>query len=781
MNWKHLTTVAALLLVGVCGWLLWCFSGAAAPPSVHTEGGLAGARSGAHVGSIAPAQAVGAAADAVRVAADEESILGHVAFLDAASLEPISPARWLARQAGGEWRALPGSADGVLQLARAVWEFQPAQDLRILEAKVDLRVEPQQIVWVQRKLEREIIVTSRRDGLPIQEARIGSASWSSRGADEAEHGARRFQWSSDTITDALGRARLNDLQLPCALRVVAAGYEPLLIDIGAVDDPLRVAMDEANSDSIRMLVVDGESGGPVGPIAVGSWCGGLELTHGGEGVVALKLPGTLSPEDRLVVEAEGYAPAVVVVDRLRGADGGLPKVVLRRLCTLLIQGEASAEDPWQVWVQGAAEIGGVGLPFEDQFRFQDGPARRAVPVGSRLEVLGRTAKGDCHETSLDTHPGENVLTLGAGGPQLRLVLQSAASNRLVDVGGLRATAVVRLTDGLPSFRVEAAGGELVIPHPSRVSNLSVRLAGHEAVRLRRGADAAVDPAGSIVLPLAIAHPVLLRVVDDQDRPVPGLRLLVTGAERESSRRMTTGHGAWTVEVRSPVPVFTDGRGVASLRLVEGAYLGMVQLPREVVGAPGAIHYAGQWVGFQVSGAGEHRLVVDPPRKIAILATDGATGQPLRKVLVRAAGIADLEPVAALGRAIWVPRSCGRITLDAPGYLTASVDLHPEVPVAPVVMHAGGVGTLVLEGPHADTLRGATLVLRSRDPRGNRGRSVVSVDDPGAVRIELAGAQLEVSIDPAEASDRRWRFEPVVSRWDAGGVLRFRPMLEEVGK
>src|SRR5690606_39085522 len=144
------------------------------------------------------------------------------------------------------------------------------------------------------------------------------------------HGARRFQWSSDTITDALGRARLHDLQLPCALRVVAAGYEPLLIDIGAVEDPLRVAMDDANSDSMRMLVVDGESGGPVGPIAVGSWCGGLELTREDVGVVALKLPSTLSPEDRLVVEAEGYAPVVVVVDRLRAADNGVPKVVLRR-------------------------------------------------------------------------------------------------------------------------------------------------------------------------------------------------------------------------------------------------------------------------------------------------------------------------------------------------------------------------------------------------------------------------------------------------------------------
>lgn len=781
MSHKHLTTVAALLLVGICGWLLWCFSGAAAPPSEPPEGGFASADSAVRAGSIGTAQAGDVVADAVRVGAGQDSVLGQVAFLDASSLAPISPAGWQARQDNGDWRTLPGSADGVLQLARAIWEFQPAQDLRILEAKVDLRVEPRQIVWVHHKRELQVVVTSRRDGLPIQEARIGSASWSSRGADEAEHGARRFHWSSDTITDALGRARLHELQLPCALRVVAAGYEPLLIDIGAVEDPLRVAMDEANSDSIRILVVDGESGGPVGPIAVGSWCGGLELTRGDEGVVALRLPGALSPEDRLVVEAEGYAPAVVVVDRLKVTDGGLPKVVLRRLCTLLIHGEASAEDSWQIWVQGAVEIGSVGLPFEDQFRFQNGSARRAVPVGSRLEVLGRTAKGDCHETSLHTHPGENVLTLGAGGPQLRLVLQSAASNPLVDVGGLRATAEVRLTDGLPSFRVEAAGGELVIPHPSRVSNLSVRLAGHEAVRLRRVADAAVDPAGSIVLPLAIAHPVRLRVVDDQDRPVPGLRLLVTSAERESSRRGNTGHGAWTVEVRSPVPVVTDGRGIAALHLAEGAYFARGGLPREAVGAPGGLPYAGPLVRFEVAAAGEHRLVVDPPRKIAIRATDGATGQPLRKVLVRAAGIADLEPVAAIGRAIWVPRSCGRITLDAPGYLTASVDLHPDVSVANGVMHAGGVGTLVLEGPHAGSLRGATLVLRSRDPRGNRGRSVVLVDDPGAVRIELAGAQLEVSIDPAEAGDRRWRFEPVVSRWDAGGVLRFRPMLEEAGK
>lgn len=781
MNWKHLTTVAALFLVGVCGWLLWCFSGAAAPPSVPPEGGLAGAGADDRVGSIAPAQAGGVAAYAVRTAVDEESILGQVAFLDAASLEPISPAGWLARQAGGDWRTLPGSADGVLQLARAVWEFQPAQGLTILEAKVDLRVDTQRIVWVQRKVEVQIVVTSRGDGAPIREARIGFASWSSRGAEEAEHGARRFQWSSDTITDAAGRARIGDLQLPCALRVVAAGFDPLLIDVGMVDGPLQVAMDESRPDSIRMSVVDGESGSPVGPIAIGSWCGGFEVTREDGGVVALKLPSTLSPEDRLVVEAEGFAPVVVVVDRLRAADGGVPKVVLRRLCTLVVHGEATAEDPWQVWVRGAVETGSVGLPFEDHVRVHEGPVRRAIPVGARLEVLGRTARGDCHEASMLPHPGENVLTLGAAGPILRLVLEPAAAPRVAGVGGLRSTAEVRLTGGLPGFQVDAAGGALVIPHPSRVSSITVRMAGHEAVRLRRVADATIDPAGSLALPLSIAHPVRLNVVDDQDRPIPGLRLLLAGAERESSRRMTTGHGAWTVELRSPVPVLTDGRGVASLRLVEGAYLGMVQLPREVVGAPGAIHYAGQSVRFQVAGAGEHRLVVDPPRKIAILATDGATGQPLRKVLVRAAGIADLEPVAAIGRAIWLPRSCGRITLDAPGYLSAAVDLHPEVPVAPIVMHAGGVGTLVLEGPHAGSLRGATLVLRSRDPRGNRGRSVVSVDDPSAVRIELAGAQLEVSIDPAEAGDRRWRFEPMVSRWDAGGVLRFRPMLDEAGK
>jgi hypothetical protein len=490
-----------------------------------------------------------------------------VAFLEVLTRQPPPLAGWRMRIDGGAWQPLPSATDGVVVLPRAVWSFAGPPGYEPLEDRVDLRHGEQVVVLVRRLSELEVHVFSRADGAPLPLAGVAHALWPRR-IEGMPQPFEAGDWSDEVLTSATGVATLRHFRVPCAVRVLAAGFCPVLLDVDGVESPLRVALDPVAWRPVRVRVLDATTMAAIVPTAVHGWSGSIGFTAAPPDGIDLMLPGDLNSEDVLVFEAEDYVRAVVRSHHLSVTNPESPCIVMHRSASLVVDVAPADDRDWHVWLGVPDDEHRVAEPFEARFRIEGGRHRLVVPESAVLEVLARTAAGYTCQRTLVTQPGENHLVLAPGGSPLVIDVESVvAQTSPLDVSTV--TARVHLDNGLGAFELVGAAGRLRLPFPEQVYSVTVGLAGHEKVLLRRVADPSLDPAGSLRLKLEPANMTRIEVVDKEGAPVAGMRVYLDGAERSSLRSVSGAHPAWIVESRPHWRGVTDARGRIERLLPDG--------------------------------------------------------------------------------------------------------------------------------------------------------------------------------------------------------------------
>jgi hypothetical protein len=770
---RHPSGTVGLLALAVGAGLIIAWWMYIAPRPVVPSGGLVAApqQTESSLGEATPDAASAAAGRDLALPA--QFATAAVAFLDVQTRQPPPLEGWRMRAAGGTWEPLPTATDGVVVLPRAVWAFVGPPGYEPLEDRVDLMHAEQVVVWVRRLSELEVHVFSRADGAPVPLAGVAHARWPRR-IEGMPQPFEAGDWSDEVLTSATGVATLRHFRVPCAVRVLAAGFCPVLLDVDGVESPLRVALDPVAWRPVRVRVLDATTMAAIVPTAVHGWSGSIGFTAAPPDGIDLMLPGDLDPQDALVFEAEDYVRAVVRSHHLSVTNPESPCIVMHRSASLVVDVAPADDRDWHVWLGVPDDEHRVAEPFEARFRIEGGRHRLVVPESAVLEVLARTAAGHTCQRTLVTQPGENHLVLAPGGSPLVIDVESVvAQTSPLDVSTV--TARVHLDNGLGAFELVGAAGRLRLPFPEQVYSVTVGLAGHEEVLLRRVADPSLDPAGSLRLKLEPANMTRIEVVDEEGAPVAGMRVYLDGAERSSLRSVSDAHPAWIVESRPHWRGVTESRGRIERLLPNGDYRGLVVLPEMLHGGLRPSHYAPQPFVVSVHGGGTHRVVVDAPRRLVVRVTDASTGLPVRAARIRVGDLADRAPVRATMRTIWVTASSRTIRVDAPGFATSVTGVPEGASSVDVLMHPAGEGVLVLEGDQIESLRGATLVLRCYDgyPTGPQHRIDVVVTAPSATAVHLAGSRLDVRIDDLEWQGSRWRFEPIQPEWVAGGRVVFR--------
>lgn len=636
-------------------------------------------------------------------------------------------------------------------------------------------VEPEQtdVLWLRRLRAMRVVVTSA--GAAVPRANVRWASLPGEGAiGSIYERVWNAAWSADRLTDGSGEATLDGLVLPAMLVVTADGYEPTHVDVSIPTETLVIRLPPVDPPRfVRLDVRDALSHAPVPDPILTSWFGRVRHEARLDGTRWVEVPRTVDHRDFVEVRAEGYCAARVrwTAPAVLGERAAL-EVRLFPSCILRLDVVSTRASPVRVGVTVLdlpAEGDAPWLPEDVELPID--PVTLALPVDAEVEVVASDTTGRSAVQRLRTVAGENPVSLRLGSEDI-LIVATVTPDR-APTGDAQAKVWYDCAPKRETFRTDASG-VLRVARATHVQSMMVSAAGKGAVLLRpQGAPAEVRRAGTVRIELGDAYDVKLRIVDEDEQPLPGVAVDVTGRLAESDRSLATEHPAW-IALEQPRTWFSaDGMGEVRCRLVAGTYDASFSLP--VAGKADRVSDLYPRIGHRlvIDGPGAHQVEMPRLREVTVVAEDAVSGDPLAGITIRTDEESDVREIPGSRRELRLRASCREIVVASKGYVPQRFVIGSDTREIHARLLPGGAGTIELEGADLDQLVGASLTLVSSTSLEQRWYTRVVLRDAASQAVHIARDGVEVEIVPVEWGDRRWTFEPVHATWHAGATLRFR--------
>ncbi|MBL8748228.1 MAG: hypothetical protein JNK78_03645 [Planctomycetes bacterium] len=628
-------------------------------------------------------------------------------------------------------------------------------------------------LWVRHRRSLHVLVTG--EGAPVAGASVRLAALP---IDEAPGSmyerAWGVRWSASVLTDSAGRAELREVVLPAIILVAAEGRPPTHVEVSFPLDQVTIELPPIGTQQLlRLDVVDAQSGVRVPAPAVVSWEGQVEQQVRGDGRLWVAAPRAVEPDEFFEVRAPGFCSARITWANALREETEL-EVRLFPSCVLRFDVQPAEQLPARVRCTiDHLPAAGNAPRLPDAVQLPDS-AGLEVPIGADLEVAAWNERGSAFLQRVRTMAGENVVTLPLGLEDSLVVEVFAREGR---AGAAHEARVWFQGSPMPEvFRARKEG--LRLPRASQISSLWVSAPGCGAVLLRPRPDLAPDlRAGRVSVDLRPAHQVVVRLLDADGQPVPGMDVRLLGRVAERERTQAVQHPAWTALEQPATWYRADGAGFVRCQLAEGTYSVRVSVPGVGRASRGAIHYPIVGETIVVDAPGTFDVLVPRVREVVVSGWDAVTGEPLAGMTVRSGQESDRREVPGHRRELWLDDSCREIVVASKGYVSRTVEIGEADSSAEVRLLPGGSGTLALEGGGIDDLSGATLTVQVVSPAAQRWRTRVVLRDPASSAVFVAGEDVQVEILPVAWKGRRWSFEPLQAIWNPGARLRFRVRAE----
>lgn len=699
---------------------------------------------------------------------------GSVTLLEPATRQPPSGTVWrFAAERSHEPFDIEVPADGRVTLGSGTWSATCRDPDYSVTERFEVVGEATRTLWVRHRRSLRILVTG--GGAPVAGARV---RWAGLPIDEApgsvSERAWSAVWSASALTDSVGRVELRGVVLPAIIGVTAEGRPPTRVEASFVVDQVTIELPPIGTQQfLRLDVVDAQSGARVSAPAVVSWAGQIEQQVRGDGKLWVEAPRTVDPDDFFEVRAPGFCST-----RISWADGlreetGL-EVRLFPSCALRFDVRPPEQLPARVICKIDRLPAAGNAPWlPDAVQLPHSPALE-VPIGAELEVAAWNEQGSAVLERVRTVAGENVVTLLLG-LQDSLVVEAIVG----DGRGSAAPEARVWFNGASMPEVFHARTEsLRLPRASHISSLFIAAAGCGAVMLRpRAGSAPESRVGRVQVEMRHAHQVLLRLLDADGQPVPGMDVSVVGRAAESERVLSVQHPEWTAIEQPRTAYRADGAGLVRCQLVEGVYSVRVSVPVAGRAGRGPIHYPVVGETIAVDAPGTFEVLAPRVREVVVTGLDAVTGEPLAGMSIQSDQGSDRHEVPGHRRELWLADSCREIVVASKGYVSRTVEIGDADSAAVVRLLPGGSGTLLLEGGDIGDLAGATLTVQVVSSSAQRWRTRVILREPVSSAVFVAGQDVEVEILPVVWKDRRWLFEPLQAIWNPGARLRFRVRAE----
>jgi hypothetical protein len=566
-------------------------------------------------------------------------------FLEIETCQPPEESKWRYERQG-----IQGSQ--VLELDSSGRCSVPAGRIEILPADsghsavdpdLDLRPGDSSTVWIRRPVGRKVLVLDL-DGLPIENAHVRWRSKSSWDPLLAESPFWEDEPERSAVTDAAGRARLDELDSSVGeLFVMREGYASTSLSLShPAHDAGEVVVHLRPVDSVpsRLRFLAADDLRPLAGIELVSRSGIVPGRSEGSG--SFRSPYPFASGEELVVRGQGICTSAFNVE-----DGSTDVHVLRasRLRILVVAATGSAGAGHLMLRALAPPPATAARPCLPELVPLDdlGRAEVAVPLGlpTRLRALapdGRSAVADI----VPFDPDEAVtLRLDTGSPlELR-----ARSSSGAPVAGL--LVIVRYDSRHEVELTPTEAGSVAIPAPEEVLRIYVRAPGHAPAYLLPRDGYAGGRSGSMQLTLSATHDVKLRLEDEAGTPLSGYAVSLQDLRQKQAYRIhpelfgawPTDHPGWIELTLPPIPrgrsPTTDGEGRITLTGVSaGEYRAEFDVhPMLQAAETGSL---GLETPFDVVVPSLEEQVCRMParRRVAIAATERTTGQPTESLWIR---------------------------------------------------------------------------------------------------------------------------------------------------
>jgi hypothetical protein len=603
----------------------------------------------------------------------------------------------------------------------------------------------------------------------------------------------------EATSDSAGRVSLSlSNGAVGSIGVSALGFEPQRVALrGRVDDTLVVHLEPCVASGQIVHVVDALTGVGVPQPRLRVSLFAPLAPSGGDGV--LELPEWVRDENELRVSAPGYSTTLCLAGEARRfASVVLWPAVATTLAA--VDHDEAALPSSTIWVEPpateapAGEVPDVTVSVTTD---SSGQATVVLPEGVRLRATVLTRDGRAGSSEFSVYgAGTRVVLRAATDPEALWLVPAQG------IGSLGNELRVHATYGdSRSISLALRGDETIaIARPNEVSGFEVLVPGFAASQYRPTPGYDGRRGGTLKIALQRAVEQDVRVLDEQEVPVPGLLVslfppldpFVLLEQPELQGGWPTEHPGWTEVSHTAATDVSDSEGRASLRgLTPGDYDVQVTMPG-VLDPDAPSLYPIFAASIHVPTEGTVTVYAARPRRAILTVRDAWTGAPVHEFRLRFDGrhVAAMSTSSSSTWDGWIPDNVTHLMLVADGYVPRPVllDDSPGVAAPRLIHMTPEEGMfLALEGPAVGELVGERVVIRALQPLVDPENGAVGgktevwrceslVDDGGGIALAAPvtmGTELEL-LGPGQAS-MQWTFEPSTFAWQPGSRATIRAL------